>query len=202
MENKFVDKRFNPEKEPEKWKTWQKSEKRRVLVMHFRRGYVSVQNYFWPTKLTFLPVMFVGILFLERMLLRKELLWESLGLSCLKSSALTLMLVHLRHEILYLLLQYRTWIFEVRPSAITKLWFTSVGLVSSKITNWLTGNWLLPSLPAPQLLQDWLINLCSRLSLVFLLQKVRNWKRWRTTSWRPWGLSCTVRWAACWFCNP
>ena len=78
---------------------------------------------------------------------------NTLGLSCLKSSALTLMLVHLRHGILFLLLQYRTWIFEVRPSVITKLWFISVGLVSSKITNWLSGNWLLPSLPAPQPLQ-------------------------------------------------
>ena len=37
---------------------------------------------------------------------------------------------------------------------MTKLWYASVGLVSSKITNWLSGNWLLPSLPAPQPLES------------------------------------------------
>ena len=150
---------FNPGKEPEKLKSWQDSEKRRVWKMQVQRFYILVQNYFWPTRLRVLPFIFVTLLSLERAFFLDqrspgEPLLGFISHGCIRSLVLTLLFVHLRHLVLYLLFQYKSWIIEVKPSSLTKLWFVSVGLVSSKITNWLCGNWLLPSLPAPQPLES------------------------------------------------
>ena len=116
--------RFNPETSRDLLQKWSRSEKNRVSKIQTAQLYSAIQNYFWPTKLRHVMAVFIPL-----MAISAQLYWEETGWMIMAVPVLSvLVFVHIRQMILFGLLKYKRWMLEVKPSAVTQLWFAVVNV--------------------------------------------------------------------------